>query len=322
MREPLVTIVIPVYNVENYLEKCVMSVLTQTYKNLEIFLVDDGSTDNSGSMCDELGKIDDRINVIHKKNGGLSDARNVAIDIMTGEYITFVDSDDWIAEDYIEYLLNLMIMYKADISMVQFKKIYSDTDVINISKEKIEVLSREDAIENYLYQRKFTASAHCKMYKKNLFQSIRYPKGMYYEDMAIICQLIDQTVRVVVSNQQKYYYLQRETSIMGEHFNEKKMHRIIIAQEIQEYIFQKHPNLLGAANFRVFLAAIQTFREIPFHVLYEEYINVAWNEICKYRIEVLKNSKVKKVIKIMAFSSFFGKKVYYILGRLYTKFLT
>ncbi len=319
MLNPLVTIIIPVYNVEDYLEKCVESVLNQTYKNMEIILVDDGATDSSGRICDDLKTKDDRIKVIHKANGGLADARNAAIDVMTGEYVTCIDSDDWISEDYISYLLSLLLDNECDISMVQLKKIYKDTDELDQIEEKVEIINKVDAIEFYLYQKKFTASAHCKLYKSSILQKIRYPKGMYYEDMAVICQLLDMSDKVVVSNQQKYYYYQRETSIMGERFNERKMHRIKIAEDICVFIKAKYPELINAAKFRLFLAATQTYREIPYKNDYANYIDVAWANIKKYRGNVVKNNKAKTSSRFIAMSSFLGKRIFSGLGELYTK---
>lgn len=319
MYSPLVTIIIPVYNVEDYLKKCVDSVLNQTYTNIEIILVDDGSTDNSGIICDELKIRDNRIKVIHKVNGGLADARNAAIDVMTGEYVTCIDSDDWVSEDYISYLLNLLLDKDCDISMVQMKKIYKYTDELDQIKEKVEIINKVEAIEFYLYQKKFSASAHCKMYRSSILKGIRYPKGMYYEDMAVICQLLDMSDKVIVSNQQKYYYFQRENSIMNEKFNKKKMHRIKIAENILVFIEAKYPELIDAAKFRIFLAATQTYREIPCKDEYTGYIDVAWANIKKYRGSVIWNSKAKTSSRIIAMFSSLGKRIFHLLGYLYTK---
>ncbi len=315
---PLISVIVPVYNVNQYLERCLESIISQTYHNLEILLVDDGSIDGSGETCDKYALKDMRIKVIHKENGGLSSARNAAIDILTGTYITCVDSDDYVTEDYVEYLYNLLQHNHADISMCQLKKIYSDKDKLDAVPIMTEVLNGKDAIKYYLYQKKFTASAHCKMYKCELFHSLQYPVGKYHEDMAIICQLLDLSSRIVISNQQKYYYVQREDSIMGEKFNSKKMHRIEIAEEIRSFIKKNHPDLIKAANDRCFLAAIQTFRELPLERNYHSYLDIIWKEIVRYRKKVITDADAKVSHKVMALSTYGGKHFLNILGICYT----
>lgn len=318
MNMPLISVIIPVYNVENYLEKCIESVINQTYENLDIILIDDGSKDNSGVICDDYKNKDSRIRVIHKENGGLSDARNVALDVTKGSYITFIDSDDYVTNDYVEYLYNLIKKTGSDISMCCFQKIYTENEVLVNKTELIEVLKKREAIESYLYQRKFTASAHCKMYKKELFMTIRYPKGYYYEDMAVICNVLDLCEYIAISNQKKYFYIQRNDSIMGERFNNKKMHRIEIAEEIRRFINNNYSDLYSAACARCFLAAVQTIREIPFSTDNVEYYNYAWKVMKSYRIGIIFDSKSKTSHKIIALFSFLGKRVLNIMGNIYT----
>ena len=180
MEEDLITIVIPIYKVENYLDKCVKSVINQTYKNLEIILVDDGSPDNCPKKCDEYEKKDTRIKVIHKENGGLSDARNAGIDIAKGKYITFIDSDDYVSEDYVEYMYNLLKQNNTKMSTCE-------TQVVNIEKEtemetqfveNIEILTKRDLFYKILFAQKSDVSAYSKLYETELFKDIRYPKGV------------------------------------------------------------------------------------------------------------------------------------------------
>lgn len=316
---PLISVIVPIYNVNQYLDRCIQSIIDQTYHNLEILLADDGSIDGSGETCDKYALKDKRIKVIHKENGGLSSARNAAIDIMTGTYMTCVDSDDYITDDYVEYLYNLLKHNHADISMCQLKKVYSDKDKLDALPILVEVLNNKDAIKCYLYQKKFTASAHCKMYKSKLFHSLRYPVGKYYEDMAVICRLLDRADKIVISNEQKYYYVQRENSIMNEDFNPQKMHRIEIAEEIRSFIGEKYIDLIKAANARCFLAAIQTFREIPQKSEYEKYTDVVWKEIVKYRREIIIDSNTKMLHKVMGISTYCGRHCLSILGNWYTQ---
>lgn len=318
MDTSLITVIVPVYNVEEYLRRCVDSVLAQTYQNLEIILVDDGATDNSGIMCDEYAAKDARVKVVHKENGGLSDARNAALDIAKGEYITLVDSDDYLANDYVEYLLNLLNENHADIAACELKKVYSEADELDECQENIEILSGANALENLLYQRKVAPCAVCKLYKREIFAEIRYPKGMHYEDLATIYKVLGECGRFVIGKKQKYYYYQRANSIMNDDFNEKKMHRIQVANELKTYVDAKYPELSRATSARCFLAGIQVFREIPKNGKYEKHISKAWEQIVKYRGDVVGNKKAKTSMRVMAASAYLGKGMLGMLGYAYS----
>ena len=206
----LISVIIPVYNVEKYIEKCIYSVINQTYKNIEIILVDDGSTDISGKICDDFEKKDYRIKVIHKKNGGLSDARNVGIDVSTGKYIVFIDSDDYVDKKHIEYLYNMITKNNADISICQFNIVYENSDIQITDftkKDTIKIFDNKKALETMLYNKKFCNSACTKMYKKELFDDIRFPIGKLYEDLGTTYKLIEKTTKVVLGQRTTYNYL-------------------------------------------------------------------------------------------------------------------
>ncbi|WP_051217003.1 glycosyltransferase family 2 protein [Butyrivibrio fibrisolvens] len=319
MENPLITVIVPVYNVEIYLNRCVNSIIEQNYKNLEVILVDDGSTDESGAICDEYSQRDPRITVIHKENGGLSSAKNAGLDIMTGEYVTFVDSDDYVSSDYVDYLYTMILKYKADMSICQLKRVFNYITALEIRKEQLECFDGVTAAKHYLYQRKFTASSHCKMYKAWLFDGIRYPVGYYYEDMAVICQLLLKTSTVIVSNQQKYYYLQRTDSIMSENFNNKKLHRKEIAQDILKNVKDTYPDLINAAQSRCFLAAVQTYREVPHKSEYKVISDQLWDDIKHYRKQVIADKESRPLHKIIALLSYCGGKTcFYKFGEIYT----
>ena len=224
MNSPLISIIVPCYNVEKYLPKCINSIIRQTYNNLEIWLVDDGSPDRCGQICDEYAAIDNRIKVIHKTNGGLSDARNVAIDKATGEWITFVDSDDYITADYIETLYQLVEKYNCEVA-VACHSIFKENEELLCNKEQLieEKMHPLYAVEQMFYQEKFDNSAWAKLYHRRLFESgIRYPKGLIYEDMATTYLLMLESNGVAYTNKVIYYYLLRESSIEGE-YNPKKI---------------------------------------------------------------------------------------------------
>ncbi len=157
--EDLITVIVPVFKVEKYLEKCVKSICCQTYKNLEIILVDDGSPDNCGKMCDKYAKSDKRIKVIHKENGGLSDARNAGIKMATGKYIAFVDSDDYVSNDYIEYMYKILKKENTKISICELQIVWKNTTIENNKENKVQKLTSKQALENLLYSQGIDVSA-------------------------------------------------------------------------------------------------------------------------------------------------------------------
>ncbi|EIT5122369.1 glycosyltransferase family 2 protein, partial [Enterococcus faecalis] len=196
----LVSVVIPVYNVEKYVEKCLDSVINQTYQNLEIIIVNDGSTDNSLSVCQKKKLSDSRIKLINKENGGLSSARNAGIECAQGEFICFIDSDDWIELDYIEVLLNGMENTNVDISVIQMIKVKDFNKIAfqSESQTKWDIFERETAMRELFSSNLIGYSANNKLYRISLFKSIRYPEGMLMEDKGTTYRLIDSSTKVAV----------------------------------------------------------------------------------------------------------------------------
>lgn len=217
MNHPLVSIIIPIYKVEAYLRRCLNSVINQTYTNLEIILVDDGSPDNCPQICDDYTHKDHRIVVIHKKNGGLSDARNAGLDVCKGKFISFVDSDDWLDEKYIEVLLNLADKNNADITIGEHEKICNDKPFfIENKKEKSLALSTQDALI-ILFKRNHLSFilSWGKLYRKSLFDEIRFPEGKFHEDEFTTYLIFQNAAKIVYTPQVLYYYFQRVGSTMG-----------------------------------------------------------------------------------------------------------
>lgn len=242
-----VTVIIPVYNVEKYIDRCVMSVIKQTYKNLEVILVDDGSLDNSGVLCDEYKLKDDRIKVIHKKNGGLSDARNTGMKISTGDYLLFVDSDDYLQIDAIERLLELALKFDAEIveggavSLTKEKKV-SNFKSPNIMPEKI-YNGVEYAIER-IRNHCFYAAVWLKFYRRDYIEKLNiwFKKGRIHEDELWNPQTIIPAQRIVYTDYCFYNYdITRSTSIMNQ-YSEKNL--ISIFDNCRELsLFYKTSNL-------------------------------------------------------------------------------
>lgn len=211
----LISIIIPVYKVEKYLEKCIQSVINQTYENLQIILVDDGSPDNCGKICDEYAKKDHRIEVIHKSNGGLSDARNKGLEMAKGEYIGFVDSDDYIEADMYEVLYNLLKQYNADVSICNFYTVSQGKISIKNADNGINEYNRIEILKEILLDKNIQSYAWNKLYKKELFDEIKYPIGKKYEDIGTTFYLLEKCNKIVVTGKSEYYYINRQDSIVN-----------------------------------------------------------------------------------------------------------
>lgn len=255
--QPLISVIIPMYNVEKYLRQCIDSVLEQTYQNLEIILVDDGSPDNCGKICDEYAELDSRINVIHKKNGGLSDARNVGIEIAKGEYITFIDSDDFITKDYVEYLYQLLENGNADMSVCQRLDVDEEGVSLNIKinvKEQVVVGNRE-CMRAYVEERSVETAAWGKLYKTEMFKQVRYPVGKYHEDVFTTYLLIAQCEKIAIGSEQKYGYRSRTESITKSSFSKKHLDSVEGTIKRGEFVGKKYPEFAQVANSQIVYAA-------------------------------------------------------------------
>lgn len=242
----LISIVLPIYNVEKYLKKCIETILNQTYDNIEILLVDDGSTDHSGEICDEFEKKDKRIKVIHKTNGGLSDARNTGLKHAKGKYISFIDSDDYVSEKYVEELYTLLKTNNAQIAVCNFQRVKEDGQVVSTEDIQSETLSSKEALEK-LNDRKFYPTsivAWNKLYDIKLFDDILYPLGKLHEDEYTTYKLYYKAKKVVITSNVLYYYRTVQTSIMNRTFNKNRLDIIEALEERMEFFKEKNEKKL------------------------------------------------------------------------------
>lgn len=240
---PMISVIVPIYNVEKYLRACIDSILTQTYKNLEIILVDDGSSDGCGAICDEYKEKDQRITVIHQKNRGLSGARNAGIDIAQGQYIGFIDSDDTIEPQMFEILLNNMRKNGAKISICGRKIVDESGNITEpkyIHKKKM-VLDGKSAIIEMNSHKSFDMSACDKLYDITLWTDIRYPEGKLSEDFFVIFHLLDKAQKIVWTPEPLYKYLQRNNSISRNKVIKQDF--IEASEEQMLYIHEKYPDI-------------------------------------------------------------------------------
>lgn len=264
--EPLISVIVPVYKVEPYLHKCVDSILAQTYRRLEIILVDDGSPDQCGAICDEYAEKDGRVKVIHKPNGGLSDARNAGMRIMSGELVAFVDSDDWIEPTMYERLYALLDQFQADMAFGGVADDWECGNAVTTTKTSDygPTPFAEDAVA--AMRRYFHGSwaAWDKLYRAKLFDGIFYPVGEINEDEAIVLHLLDRCDRVCYTNEIFYHYMRRDNgnSITTSAFSEKKLAWPQHCEANLHFVQEHYPELIPDAAARYRSSLLWALREM------------------------------------------------------------
>lgn len=308
MNYPEISIIIPIYNSMPYLEACIESVKSQTYKNIEIILVDDGSTDESYQYCDMVAKSDSRVLVIHKKNGGLSSARNAGIKIASGKYITFLDSDDYLSTDFVKKTLKLCQNNDAEIAILNMKYIVeNEAEEINDEvNHKQLIFDSENAIKESLIQKRYTCSAPGKIYQKDLFKEIEFPEGNLSEDLAICHVVLDEANRIVYSYEYGYYYRQHAESIMHV-FNERRMDALKWALEIEDFCLDRYPDLSHIAKARTFNVSVHLLLDLlKDQKEHRKIKNILWKQIKRTRKTTIISRDVRLVDKIAALLSYGG----------------
>lgn len=322
MIKDLITVVVPVYNVEDYLERCLESIGRQTYEKIEVILVNDGSIDRSGEICDKYAALKSNFRVVHQPNGGLSAARNTGIDEANGEFISFVDSDDFIANNFIEHLYNIQKIYKADISICQHQKFYSEQSLVNrYDKEKddgILNITGGQALEDLLYRKSFTTSAWGKLYRIDLFDGIRFPLNRLFEDLSTTYKLLAKSKHVSISRCQLYFYFQRSKSIMHSSFSNEKLILLDISKEILTFVKENEPGCINAAQSRYFVSCIQLFRLIPNEMIRKDVGKEIKNGIKSFRCSVLFNTHAKATTRVMALIACINVNFLRFLGKMHT----
>lgn len=240
----LISIIVPIYKVEKVLDRCIRSIVCQTYSDLEIILVNDGSPDNCPDICDRWEKKDSRIKVIHKENGGLSDARNAGLEFANGEFIGFVDSDDWIAPEMYERLLNSMIQNNSDIAACSVEMVWENNSQSRmLTQQKNCVLNRKEAQLELLIESKLKDPVWYKLYRKSVIEGMFFEKGKYHEDVFWSYRAIGNANSVSIIDYIGYYYWQRGESIMGEKYSLKRLDAVEGKCNRQEYFKEYFPEL-------------------------------------------------------------------------------
>lgn len=315
--DSLVSVIIPVYNVRKYLDECVQSVIMQTYKNLEIILVDDGSTDGSEKLCDDYITKDSRIRVLHKENGGLSDARNEGYKISKGDYISFIDSDDYISPIFIEELLTNLIQLKADIVALRSGTDFWDGESLpNLNTQKIKkgkLVCARRALEEQLCQVNATG-APFKLYKREIVDGVLFPKGYLYEDVATTYKFFMKSNQAVIVTDDLYAYRKRANSIIRRDFKDDKMICLTIADQVINDVKEYDSKLKKEAISRVYAMVYSVFLQVPAGD--KRHQKQLWDWMKKYRFSVAtnRNPLVRKKNRYGAIASYLGKNMARYLG--------
>ena len=315
----LVTIIVPVYKCEKYIRKCIESILSQTYQNFELILVDDGSTDTSSEICESYKKKDNRIILIHKQNGGLSSARNVGLDKAKGNWILFVDSDDWINENLCNRCVKYAHETNSDVVVFELIKVFKD-NYIKMSVENVQtgILSKNAAM-SLLGDDGFGSYAGNKIYRKELFENIRYPEGKYLEDIGTTCYLFDKANVISYLKEPYYYYLQRSDSIMHSMSSKKVRDQFELRLEQNKFFKDKYPDACAFSSEALFRSAI------IYCLYFCEEMNENKPGLLKYANEVVcqrgLDFKITK-LKVLVLYIFYRKCpwIFKLISRMYLKF--
>ena len=310
----LITIIVPIYKAEKYLDKCIESLVNQTYTNIEIILVNDGSPDNCFSICERWKRIDDRIVVLNKENGGQSDARNAGMKIAKGKYFIFVDSDDYVSKDYVGDLFDILKANKADIAVGKMEKFLegSSLESRQNDREYILTFNSTEAIQDFLYEKHFVTSVTAKIYKRELFDGIEFPKGKKYEDLYVLYKIVSKCNTVVYGNKPVYYYMIRRDSTIGTLDPVKNKDFLLAAKEVHTYVLNYCYTIRKAADFKLFQAAIEMFVHLPKKTNnYEQksYKEELWEYIIKYRLQIVQDKNCRFKYRILALVSFLGQTI-------------
>ena len=272
--QPLISVIVPIYNVEKYLRKCIDSIINQTYRNLQIILVNDGSTDGCLDICKEYVSLDTRVNIVDKKNGGLSSARNAGMKVAEGSFFAFIDSDDWILETTFEKMIKKQKIHNADLVVCGKMNYIEKTNqyVHGNLFEQDTCCNKEDAIKLLLLK---SVSAWNKLYKRSLFEDICYPEGRIGEDSHIILRLLNKCSKVEIISEELYIYNVRENSIMSSPFKDKDIN--MLEDNVNHYIeiSKNYNQIIDVGEYNIFLISV---------ILLNKISRLSWKD-------VLKNSK-------------------------------
>ncbi len=301
---PLISVIVPVYNVKKYLSKCMETLLAQNYVNYEIILIDDGSTDGSGIICDEYGSRYDFVNVIHQNNGGLSAARNAGIAFSNGEYVTFVDSDDFVIKTYLSDLYELLTYYDADVAILANTTLLENMDVNTDSLRDViqdsKCLTNLEALKAMYYGNGFGVSACSKLYRKSIVQEDEFPIGYLCEDQVSVYKILKRCRQISVSEKIGYYYVQRVGSITHTPLLDRDFKTLELLKEQLKEISDTYPQLAAATRYKFARFIMELMERTSFEDQCHFY-SILKSEIGNVMYGFLMDSNVRLSIRMVCF---------------------
>lgn len=310
-----VSIIVPVYNVETYLSYCVDSLRQQTYKNIEIILVDDGSTDSSGEICDQYAREDDRIKVLHIENGGLSNARNTGVKESSTDWIVFIDSDDYYDHRAIEYLVKLRDKYRVDLVATPVIEVrdYENSDFLGDFREKYSgKLDRRTALEQMFYGNYVGTHSGGKLYKKEILLRFPYPNGMLYEDLSLAYEHIASCENIAVSALNLYKYYRRPGSIVNSKYSDRLLDFYKAMEWNRSYIERDYPNdkeMRRALNVRYVFNGLHVVHAMLSSDMYSD-VNKIRKEYTRYFNDIIPNPNITGKNKVKYLMLLVSPKLY------------
>lgn len=313
MEKPLISVIVPAYNVEKFIGKCIDSILRQSFKDFEVLLIDDGAKDSTPEICDACAKKDSRIKVYHKENGGLSDARNYGIDRMQGKYVTFIDSDDYVDSGYFEYLYGLITQEEdIQIAICGKKSVREDENASPDPETFHEIITGERAVQKMLCGHGSGHSAWGKLYSANLWKTVRYPKGKIYEDYATTYRVMALVDKAAWGNAAMYFYVQHIESIMHQKCSRRSISLVDIADEETEFIVKKWPALKQEALARKVTSELKCLQNIlnAKNEEFDDYKQKIVEDVRRHKGELLASKKVALKTKIKIIALLLGERTF------------
>lgn len=313
MEEGLISVIVPTYNVEQYLAACIDSVLSQSYRYVELIVVNDGSNDFSQKIAETYAEQDQRVKAYIFEHEGLSEARNHGLSVATGEYIVFVDSDDMLLPGALEELLKILEEKGADVAEGKMVRGKVHQVVKSMKHPKIWEYDKEKAIEDVLYQKRLKASVCGKLFKRELFEGLEFEKGLMYEDLNIIYRIFERCEKIVATDYPVYFYRETEGSILNS-WQPGRLDVLKVTENIENYIAEQYPGLLHAANDRRLSANFNMFALCRKHGE-REHAEKCWGVIKENRVRSLLNRKVRMKNKGGIILSYLGKNIFGLIAR-------